>query len=292
MLTPHAVRPDGRTVEPAVLEIVSGLVEELGGRTGGRPVGLDDALDRELGIGSLERVELLLRLEQRFGVRLADAAMAGAVTPRDLVTAIRAAGPGAVAAAAPPPLSPLGEAPPTPTAARTLTEVLAWHAEASPERVHIFLRDEDGREHPITYAGLWRGAGAVAASLRDAKLGRGDTVAIMLRTEAAFFPIFFGVLLAGAIPVPIYPPLGRDLIEDYARRQIGILQNAGVRAILTFTEAQRVAALLSARLPSVRCVMSASTLMEPARPGPVATAVPADPALIQYTSGSTGDPKG
>jgi 1-acyl-sn-glycerol-3-phosphate acyltransferase len=291
VLTCPAVRPDGRTVERAVLEVVSGLVDELGGRTGGRPVELDDALDRELGIGSLERVELLLRLEHRFGVRLADAVMAGAVSPRDLVTAIRAARPAAVEAA-PPPLPPLGEAAPAPTAARTLTEVLGWHAEASPERVHIFLRDEDGREHPITYAGLWRGASAVAASLRDRKLGLGDTVAIMLRTEEAFFHTFFGVLLAGAIPVPIYPPLRRDLIEDYARRQVGILENAGVRAILTFAEAQRVAALLSSRVPSVRHVMSASTLMEPARPGPVATAVPADPALIQYTSGSTGQPKG
>jgi 1-acyl-sn-glycerol-3-phosphate acyltransferase len=267
------------------------LVNELGGRTGDRPVGLDDALDRELGIGSLERVELLLRLEQRFGVRLADAVMAGAVSPRDLVTAIRTAGPAPVEAT-PVPLSPLGEAAPTPTAARSLTEALAWHAEASPERVHVFLRDEDGREHPITYAGLWRGAGAVAASLRARKLGRGDTVAIMLRTEEAFFHTFFGVLLAGATPVPIYPPLRRDLIEDYARRQVGILQNAGVRAIVTFAEAQRVAALLSSRVPSVRHVVSSATLMEPASPGPLAMAGPDDPALIQYTSGSTGEPKG
>ena len=54
MLPLHAVRPDGRTVEPAVLEVVSGLVDELGGRTGGRPVELDNALDRELGSGTRE----------------------------------------------------------------------------------------------------------------------------------------------------------------------------------------------------------------------------------------------
>ena len=173
-----------------------------------------------------------------------------------------------------------------------MIDALAWHAEASPQRVHIFLRDEDERDHPITYGDLWREATAVAASLRERKLGRGDTVAIMLRTEEAFFHTFFGVLLAGAIPVPIYPPLRRDLIEDYARRQVGILRNAGVRAILSFDEVQRVAALLSARVPSVRHVLSAVTLIEPARPGPVATAISSDPALIQYTSGTTGFPKG
>lgn len=124
MLTSHAVQPERRAVEPAVLEVVAALVDELGGRADARPVGLDDALDRDLGIGSLERVELLLRLEQRFGVRLADAVMAEAVSPRDLVAAIRAAGPAAVEAV-PPPLAPLDEATPAPSGARSLIEALA-----------------------------------------------------------------------------------------------------------------------------------------------------------------------
>jgi acyl carrier protein len=61
------IRQDPRAVGRDVLAIVSTLVDELGGRPGDRPVGLDDRLDRDLGLGSLERVELLLRLEQRFG---------------------------------------------------------------------------------------------------------------------------------------------------------------------------------------------------------------------------------
>ena len=286
-----AIRQDPRAVARDVLGIVSGLVGELGGRSGERPVGLDDVLDRDLGIGSLERVELLVRLEQRYGVRLPDAVMAEAVTPRDLVTAIQGAEPPGVEAVLPP-RSPVGEARPAPAGARSLVEALDWHAQASPERVHIFLRDEDGKERPITYGSLWQRAQGVAASLRERRIGRGDTVAIMLRTEEAFFHAFFGVLLAGAVPVPIYPPFRRDLIEDYARRQVGILRNAGARTIITFPEAMRVATLLRSRVPSLRHVVAAPDLTSPRGLASTARGGPGDPALIQYTSGSTGEPKG
>ena len=55
-----------------MLEIVQGLVDELQGAQAPRAVALDQALERDLGVGSLERVELSLRLEQAFGVRLPD----------------------------------------------------------------------------------------------------------------------------------------------------------------------------------------------------------------------------
>ena len=66
---------------------------ELRGDPGHRRVRSGDSLERDLGIGSLERVELLVRLEQVFGVRLGDAAMLEADTPADLVGAITAAHP-------------------------------------------------------------------------------------------------------------------------------------------------------------------------------------------------------
>jgi hypothetical protein len=52
---------DVDAVERRVLEVVGGLVAELGGLALQRPVAPRDSLDRDLGIGSLERVELLLR---------------------------------------------------------------------------------------------------------------------------------------------------------------------------------------------------------------------------------------
>ena len=64
------VRPEA--IERAVLDVVGTLVAELAPPRAGEAIGLDDSLDHDLGLGSLERVELLLRLGQRFGVVLPD----------------------------------------------------------------------------------------------------------------------------------------------------------------------------------------------------------------------------
>lgn len=85
---------------------MSGLLSELGSASG-RRIATGDSLDRDLGLGSLERVELLLRIEHAFGVRLADDVMVTADIIADLATAV-------LAGAAPDHMVPAGPRPERP----------------------------------------------------------------------------------------------------------------------------------------------------------------------------------
>ncbi|MDS4069112.1 MAG: AMP-binding protein, partial [Candidatus Competibacter sp.] len=144
----------------------------------------------------------------------------------------------------------------------------------------------------FTYTGLQRGARAVATGLRDRGLQPGQTVAIMLPTGSDYFLSFFGILLAGGIPVPIYPPMRPSQIEEHLRRHARLLTNAQTVALITVPEAILVARLLRTQVEELRHVVTVAEL----RQEPVAwTPAPArarDLAFLQYTSGSTGDPKG
>ena len=114
----------------------------------------------------------------------------------------------------------------------------------------------------------------------------------MLPTEAAFFEAFFGVLYAGGVPVPVYPPFRRAQVEDHLRRQAGILRNAGARVLIIGSEIRNVGQLMLGLAEDLRHVETVEAL---SRAGAIEQPLPAGPntiALIQYTSGSTGDPKG
>ena len=301
-MTPGASLTDAP--DALVLETLRGLIGEVDPVRARTPIGLDQSLTKDLALGSLERVELAMRLEQAAGVELGEAILAEADTPRQIASAIaraRLSAPatgGRGAAAGPavedaPPASGAASARRGPaTGARTLVEALRWQVEQGPDRTHINLRTDDGAETRITYGSLWRDASAVAAGLRSRGVLPGERVALLLRTEPAFFHAYFGILLAGGVPVPLYPPFRADQIEEYAARQAAILRNAGTRVLLTFAEAERAAALLRPLAPSLTTVATVPAVALPQAAAVDVTVGEDDLALIQYTSGSTGSPKG
>jgi len=304
-------------VEAQTLAVVRQLLLELDGARGLEELAARHSsahLERELGLGSLERVELMLRLGEACGVRLPDRIVAEADTVQDLIQAILREESGAR------PSSPLTAAAPAPAAfaspalrpdleqqirrAETLTEIIRLRGRGEPSRMHIQLYEEDDQLRSITFGELYDRASAIAAELARRGLEPGQTVSLMLPTCAEFFWTFAGILLAGGIPVPIYPPFRADRIAEYATRQSNILRNAEAQFLVTWHQAHPLARLLQPRVPSLRDVLDAQRLAatpSPNEPHPTEwrpveklshRARPEDIAFLQYTSGSTGAPKG
>jgi len=326
--------PDGD--ETVVLEQLQSLLDDMRLERA-EPLGPETNL-ADLGIDSLAMVELVDRVGEMCGVTLDDEVLS-ATTIEDVVETIRhtrqrdgSAPTQSHAQPKPQPqpqLQPQAERAGGPEEARTLTEVLAWHVSAHPDRVSLRLlghapgshapgshapgRDAAGGASEetcevLTYAQLDAEARTMARGIRAAGVVPGDPVVLMLGTQRAYFSVFLGALLAGAVPVPLYPPSNRTTAAEHLERQARIMAQAGARLLVTTPQVTAVAKLAGYRVPTLRGVLTPDELMRRARArdhrrrgagargrdddGACTLARPSDFALIQYTSGSTGDPKG
>jgi acyl carrier protein len=255
-------------------------------------VALDSSLERDLGLDSLARVELVLRLEREFQASLPEQALASSETPRDLLRFLLAAA-GQAPHAAEHSVASLAQSTGlrAPAEAQTLVEALEYHVERQPDRLTVFLYEEQ-KESRITYRDLWEGALAYAARLADQGVGPGQTVAIMLPTSRDYLFCFYGTLLTGAIPVPLYPPARLATIEDHMTRHVSVLRSAGAAVMVTIPEAKPLAWLLRAQVESLRAVLVPEDFSVQARDFAPVRARSGHIAFLQYTSGSTGNPKG
>lgn len=337
---PPNVRLVGIDQDHALMQrVVAGLLGDLRPDGPGAPdafeqVSLESDLESDLGLDSLDRVELLARVEEAFEVRLPDQVLEQATTPAAVLAAVlqrrgdtgdpgnadhdgkpRGPSPSKRAAAIRPGggesggrASEVSPSKPALGEVTTLVGALEWHARAHPNRRHLRLCYLDGTSpdpepDDMTYGDLHAGSLTVASRLRSLGLAPGERVAIMLPTVRAFFPLFAGILAAGGVVVPIYPPSRPDRIEEHLMRQAGILDNAGVSMMVTTGQGRTLGPLLRLHVPTLRKTIDVDDLVPVRRePGAVRPETGAglnpevvgsgDLAMLQYTSGSTGSPKG
>ncbi len=173
----------------------------------------------------------------------------------------------------------------------TLVELLRFRAQTSPQdTAYIYLRDGQSDEETLSYAELDRQARAIAVYLRQ-HVKPGDRALINHLPGTQYIASFFGCLYAGVVAVPVYPPRFNQSLE----RIVSIVNDGAARVALTS----------GAILESLRPVIDTRPELKPVEwlvtdrdlgslsdewldPG----VQPGGIAFMQYTSGSTSQPKG
>jgi len=153
------------------------------------------------------------------------------------------------------------------------------------------LRILDRRERcqMLPWSEVHERARSVAGRLREGGVLPGQRVALVYPTSAGFFDAFFGTLLAGGVPVPLYPPVRLGRLDEYHQRTAAMLRAVDARLVLAD---KRVRRLLGPAVEAARPALGCRTVEElpPAAPGAIPVGE-GDLALVQFSSGTTVEPK-
>ena len=172
----------------------------------------------------------------------------------------------------------------------TLVELLQYRAERQRDDVVFrFLSGDGAEEGRLTFGELRERALGIAAGLR-AHADPGDRVVLLVPPGLDYVASFFGCLCAGTVAVPAYPPNPRRADPRVHR----IIADSRAKVALVHSS---LAARLESWLalgdapPQVRW-LDVTALHGTTNAAPVAAVSGSDLAMLQYTSGSTGEPRG
>lgn len=169
-------------------------------------------------------------------------------------------------------------------------DILEYWTEKTPNNMAFSFTDGEGSDEGVTYAQLYARAKAVAANLQARGMS-GERVLLLYPPCLDFVIGFFGCVLAGAVAVPAYPPR-RNRNAD---RIQSIADDAESRLAMTVSSvSQRMQNAVDGALPlrNINWLETDKVTVGNASDWRRPEIRPDSLAVLQYTSGSTGSPKG
>lgn len=149
--------------------------------------------------------------------------------------------------------------------------------------------DRAERDRWVGWSEIRERARGVCGGLRDLGIERGQRVALVFPTGLELIEALFGVLLAGAVPVPLYPPVRLGRLDEYFRRTARMLEVSGARLVLADARVRRI---LGEAISAARPPLGCRTVDEVrGKDGEALRVDPSDLGLVQFSSGTTVEPK-
>ena len=147
----------------------------------------------------------------------------------------------------------------------------------------------DAKERPVAWADVWRDVRRRAAALVDVGVRPGDRVVLALPEPEDFVLSFFAVAAAGAVPVPVYPPKAMGRTDAWSENLRAVAGRAGAKLLLTSPAVQP-----SVGEPGTLSLLLTTQIADATHVPDDAPCLPSpdDLGLLQFTSGSTSQPKG
>ncbi|HKI87271.1 MAG TPA: AMP-binding protein, partial [Thermoanaerobaculia bacterium] len=171
--------------------------------------------------------------------------------------------------------------------AKTLTEALTEAAAAGRGGVRLVDGHEQGDW--LAWDELLRRSRCAAAGIRERGVGSGERVTLVYPTGKEFLVAFFAVLLAGAVPAPVYPPVRLGRLDEYYDRTSAMWRAIDVSLVLSDGRARRLLGpVLERTRPSCGCCRLEDL---PAAGDHAEPRGERDLALIQFSSGTATAPK-
>ena len=166
-----------------------------------------------------------------------------------------------------------------------------------PDRAALVMEDAGGRESSITFSGLWERVDRVSAGLRRRGLQAGDRAIVMIPMSIDLYAALLGLLKMGAVAVFVDPWIGARQIAAFAafaepRAFLGIPKSHVLRLLDRRLRRIPITVTTGGRLGPLPARHTLAALEQEAGDGIIHPAAADDSALITFTSGSSGEPKG